>query len=270
MDEREIRRISARSGLGHKFISKEGRVTEILNWISRIEDLDLILKGGTAINRIHSGPDFRFSEDIDLDMVGKMTLDEKISMLKKEFEDIENFDVKGPRMLHLTGRFDLFYENEFGEKDRVRVDVYLPNKEVQSAVEPKREILQSMIIPGNACMINTYSLEDLFSQKLMALQGRIEGKDVYDLSTLLKKEIDGDLLLSAISKRLALRNDKRPHVEFLKDLENRREVFLSDWTMIMNTTNHYIPRDRRPQWRGIINSVFDGILMMLEGYRKNV
>ena len=52
----DILRLSAvRAGLGSKFISKEDKISNILSQLSDWLDLkfDLILKGGTAINRAY-------------------------------------------------------------------------------------------------------------------------------------------------------------------------------------------------------------------------
>lgn len=259
MDQREIRRISAEHGLGYKFVSKDEKVTLLLKWISELEGLDIALKGGTAISRIHLKENFRFSEDIDLDMFGDITLDEKLDLLRGSLKDFTGFEIEGPRMLHLTARFDAYYTNEFGEKDRIRIDVYLPNSAPHSVKEIKPMLVQSPLVLKEPCIFPCYSLEDLVAQKLVALNNRMEGKDVYDLLFIMKKEIDMDLVLKALEKRLALRNDARTPIEFLRDLETRRSDFLKDRVMIMNNTNHYIPKKKRGDWRSFINTVFDEI-----------
>ncbi|MEA3559955.1 MAG: nucleotidyl transferase AbiEii/AbiGii toxin family protein [Candidatus Thermoplasmatota archaeon] len=191
-----------------------------------------------------------------------MTLNEKLDLVKEKFKEINGFDVQGPRLHYLTARFDAYYMNEFGEKDRVRIDLYLPNSTPHSAKRIEPMLVQSQYLLKDPCILPGYSREDLISQKLRDIENRTEGKDIYDLFFSLKMDNDVNAILLAIEKRLELRDDGRSPRKFLEDLEKRRDVFLKDRTAVMNNTNHYIPKKRRPEWRSFINTVFDEILMI--------
>ncbi|MHC1575572.1 MAG: nucleotidyl transferase AbiEii/AbiGii toxin family protein [Candidatus Methanogasteraceae archaeon] len=84
-DPEILRYLSAKTGLGLKYLSKDERISIALE---QLRDLfpDAILKGGTALSRVYLAKIgvSRFSEDIDLDFVSDATLDGKISVIKEK------------------------------------------------------------------------------------------------------------------------------------------------------------------------------------------
>jgi len=261
LDERRIRQLVASIGIGSKFISKDEKITILLKYISRSDDL--IFKGGTAINRIHLKDRARFSEDIDVEFPGALSYDEKVSRVDDILKDVEGFEIKGPRQMYITFRYDAYYINEFGEKDRVMLDVLMSDHDLRCARPVERTIVDTVLVEGGSALVRTYSLEDLIAQKMMALWGRYEGKDVYDLFFALDLDFDPNILNEAIRIRLELDGDDRTVPEFIGDLVQRRERFLQKWVSLMNRTNHYIPRRLRPEWRGMIRGSFDKIEALL-------
>ncbi len=132
-----LRYLASKTGLGLKYLSKDERISIILEQLRDIFP-EVILKGGTALNRVYLAKlgVSRFSEDVDLDFVSSNGLNEKISTIKERIGEIKDFDIEGlweikdfdiesPRILHRTLRFDCHYINEFGEKDRIRIEFYL-------------------------------------------------------------------------------------------------------------------------------------------------
>lgn len=257
MDRALVRSVAARTGLGRKFISKENRISLLLKEISELKDMDMVLKGGTAINRIHLRDNARFSEDIDIDLLGNASIDEKINLIGSSLEKVQGFKIKGPRMMHLIARYDCYYQDEFDERDRIMLDFYMANADPVSVKVPERTLVTSSVIETNPSLFKVYSLEDLIAQKIMALGNRVEGKDVYDLFFALKLDFSREQLMEATELRAGLRNDERKAIEVIGSILERRELFQSNWSMIMNSTNHYIPRSKRPQWKAMISGLFD-------------
>ncbi len=257
LDKELIRITAARSGLGMKFISKENRISNLLSQISNWKNMEMALKGGTAINRIHLRDNARFSEDIDIDVFGSLNVDEKLALLNDRMGSIHDFTVEGPRMMRLTARYDAFYINEFGEKDRVMIDLYLANNEPHAINDIEEQLISSNLIQTHPSLFPAYSLEDLIAQKLIALAYRLEGKDLYDLYFTTALDHDTDMVLGALKKRLELRNYQEDISTFLGSLIDRSSQFKDKWVMIMNGTNHFIPRSKRPDWRLLINTLFD-------------
>lgn len=94
MDKDILKLTALKSGLGIKYVSKNEKINILLGQIDKIFKDTLILKGGTALNKVYlqkAGVD-RFSEDIDLDFIPpeKMNLNEKINFIKKKIKEIQD------------------------------------------------------------------------------------------------------------------------------------------------------------------------------------
>jgi len=122
-----LRYLSVKTGLSLNYISKDEKVSYLLSQVWEIFGDNVILKGGTALNRVYLSKlnVSRFSEDIDLDYFGKGDLNERIKAVEAKVKRIKDFNVRSPRILHRTLRFDCHYTNELGNQDRVRLELYL-------------------------------------------------------------------------------------------------------------------------------------------------
>lgn len=251
VDPEIIRYMSVRTGLGLKFLSKDEKLSIVME---QLRDLfpDAILKGGTALNRVYflkSGV-CRFSEYIDLDFVSDDTLDEKISSIKERVAQIEGFDIKGPRILHRTLRFDCFYINDFGDKDRIRLEFYL-TKTKHLKIEDV--MVKSPFIETYPTIFSVYSLEDLMARKFVALYNRMEGKDIYDVYYCLDLDFDKNSLLKALDLMLDFyRIDK---ALFLNELLLRLKDAKGNSNFIGNSANNFIPKNLRPDWKIFIDTL---------------
>ena len=166
-------------------------------------------------------------------------------------------------MIHLTARYDAFYVNEFGEKDRVMIDLHLANSEPHAVRKIEKQLISSNLLNTHPCLFPAYSLEDLIAQKLIALAYRPKGKDLYDLYFMTSLDRDTDMVLEAVKKRLKLRNYEGDVTTFLQSLIGRSTQFNSNWVKIMNSTNHFIPRSKRPDWRLLISTLFERVNGMI-------
>jgi predicted nucleotidyltransferase component of viral defense system len=254
-DPELLRYLAAKSGLGIKYLSKDEKISILLGEL-RTRFPDVVMKGGTAINRAYlarSGVS-RFSEDIDLDFISKRPLFEKISSISERMKTITAFEIDGPHILHLTLRFDCQYTNEFGDKDRIMAEFYLTKTR---AVKTLDALVSSPFIETHPTIFTIYSLEDLLARKLLALYNRGEGKDMYDVFYLLKEKID----CAAFDKALAFmqENYRINSNSFSKDLIDKMHILKKNATYIGNSTNHFIPRQQRPDWRTFIDSLIEDL-----------
>ncbi|MEF8849066.1 MAG: nucleotidyl transferase AbiEii/AbiGii toxin family protein [Candidatus Thermoplasmatota archaeon] len=251
---------AVKTGLGIKYLSKEERISLLLKQLNNIfSNQQIILKGGTAFNRgyLYEKNKGRFSEDIDLDYTTKTKIRQKIQNLKKNMKKIKDFKVSKPRILHRTIRFDCQYINQIQEKDRVQVEFYLNQK--KSAKSPHKILLQSQYLPIEATNFNVYSLEDLIAQKLVSLYRRTEGKDIYDLFYGLELNFDKKNVYKALDKL-----SKHYHINlkqniFLKKLLKKTEEMEQNSYYIGNSTNHFIPKNLRPEWTEFIRGLQEKI-----------
>jgi len=250
-----LRYLAAKSGLGLKYLSKDEKISILLGEI-RTRFPDVVMKGGTAINRAYlskSGVS-RFSEDIDLDFISKSPLQEKISSISERMKTIAAFEISGPHILHRTLRFDCQYTNEFGDRDRIMAEFYLTKTR---AVKTLDALVASPFIETHPTIFTIYSLEDLLARKLLALYNRGEGKDMYDVFYLLEEKID----FAAFGRALTfVQEDYRVTSDtFPEDLIDKMHILRKNATYIGNSTNHFIPRQKRPDWGTFIDSLIENL-----------
>ncbi len=246
-----LRYLASKTGLGLKYLSKDERISIILEQLRNIFP-EVILKGGTALNRVYLAKlgVSRFSEDVDLDFVSGNGLNKKISTIKERIGEIKDFDIESPRILHRTLRFDCHYINEFGEKDRIRIEFYLTRTEF---LKVEDTLVKSPFVETHPTIFRVYSLEDLMARKFIALYNRMEGKDIYDLFYCLDTDFDEENLLKAL--KLMLDFYKVNQASFLKELLQRLNSAGKNSYYIGNSTNHFIPRDLRPNWKVFIDTL---------------
>ena len=250
-DPEILRYVAAKTGIGLKYLSKDEKISVILEQLRKIFP-EVVLKGGTALNRAYLARlgVSRFSEDIDMDFISDESLDEKISAIRERVAEIKGFDIEGPRILHRTLRFDCYYMNEFGEKDRMRMEFYLTRTEF---LKIEDVLVKSPFIETHPTIFRVYSLEDLMARKFIALYNRMEGKDIYDLFYCLDLDFDGENLLEALNLMQDFYRINQP--DFLNDLLLRLRDARKNSYYIGNSANHFIPRNLRPDWNVFIDTL---------------
>lgn len=252
MVEIEILRYKAsKTGLGLNYLSKDEKISIILEQIGDLFP-EVVLKGGTAINRVYLAKRgvSRFSEDIDLNFISDENLNEKIDRIKDGIKELEGFDINGPRTVHRTLRFDCYYVNEFDQRDRVKLEFYLTQIR---AIKEEAVLVKSLFIETHPVIFTVYSLEDLIAQKFIALYNRMEGKDIYDLFYCLDLEVDRENLCAALKNMFDFYNMDK--TQFPRDLLRKLQEARKNAFYIENSTNHFIPRDLRPDWKIFIETL---------------
>lgn len=224
MNIEELRRIAAKEELSLNFVAKDEMLSKALFQLQGFSEL--ILKGGTAINRVYIG-NKRFSEDIDFDFVFKGTVKEAIGESGKFVSGLNGFQVARPRLMKETIRYDLFYQNPLNHKDKLRLEL----KVVKSSSGYEKKIINFGFVPYQTALMNVYSLEKLIRHKIDCVLSRLEGKDFFDLYYLL--ELPHKLKLSKPEK---------------ENILGRIKLEASQLRIVANIVNHYIPRDKRPVW----------------------
>ncbi len=264
-DPEILRYISTRTSLGLKYLSKDEKISIALE---QLRDLfpEVILKGGTALNRVYlakSGVS-RFSEDLDLDFTSDKRLDEKIAIIKEKIAGIKGFEISPPRIHHRTLRFDCHYLNEFNERDRIRIEFYLTRTEY---LKTEDVLVKSPFIETHPAIFKVYSLEDLLARKLITLYSRMEGKDIYDLFYSLDLNFNKEQLHKALKIVLQLHRINR--TAFSKELTAKLNEARKNANYIGNSTNHFIPRNLRPDWKVFIDTLILKIERTIEEQKIN-
>lgn len=150
----------------------------------------LIFKGGTALKRCHF-PDYRFSEDLDFTLTKDITFAEIQTGLEGIYADVAqtsgiqfSFEAED-RQPHVNSyTFYLRYQGPLPNANTVKVDI-TRSEQLVYIVEHKavlRSYDEFADLP-EGCTIPIYSLEEIATEKIVALQDRArnEPRDLYDL-----------------------------------------------------------------------------------------
>lgn len=225
MELEELRRIAAKEEMSLNYIAKDEMISKALFSLQGFDNL--ILKGGTAINRAYL-KNKRFSEDIDLDIVFDGTVKQALVKTNEIAKKLEGFEIAKPRIMNETVRYDIFYKNPLEHKDKIRIEF----RPVKQAENYSKKIINFGFVPYNSSLLNVYGIEGLIIQKIECIMGRTEGKDFFDLY----------YLIELPHKHLSLLRDKK------KEIIHRISLEENTIKSVANIINHYLPKGSRPSW----------------------
>jgi predicted nucleotidyltransferase component of viral defense system len=201
--------------LGDKTIEKDYVLTWMLLAIANSPLRErLAFKGGTALKKAFV-PDYRFSEDLDFTLLDNITDEElngevealfpwlssevNITMDVRRIETHQTASVAlylnyvGPLRGDLTSRF---LKTDFTRNEVLLFPlVESPLQSPYSDCQERTETLQ------------VYSLEEILAEKLCALLGRTEPRDLYDVHYLLTNRLaDAETVSYHLSEKMARHN----------------------------------------------------------------
>ncbi|MDO8885544.1 nucleotidyl transferase AbiEii/AbiGii toxin family protein [Candidatus Oleimmundimicrobium sp.] len=190
----EISKIAYRGSISDRTIEKD----YVIGWVllgladSHLKDL-LAFKGGTALKKIYF-PDYRYSEDIDFTSMGKSNVKNFVDGFKEILLNLEKgvaltFNVPEEKIEKRKDSLTFYIEfvgpllAKLGKRN-IKVDITFKEKIIFPLNE--RRIItvysDSMSLKKS---LKVYSLEEIVMEKLCALIGRTEPRDLYDLHFLL-------------------------------------------------------------------------------------
>jgi len=196
--QREISQVAFQLGMSDKVIEKDYVLTWMLLALADSELADIVVfKGGTALKKIYF-PDYRYSEDLDFTVVRETSPEALLDLLQKTLDNLAKdqafqFAIPPERIERRTDSLTA-YVNFVGPLQArldgrdIKVDFTLSEK----LVFP---IKAMAVHSGYSDMINrtiaAYSLEEILIEKLCAIIGRTEPRDIYDAHFLCgMKDID--------------------------------------------------------------------------------
>lgn len=236
MEMEELRRLSAKEGLSLNYIAKDGMISKALASLQGFEDI--ILKGGTAINRVYS-KNKRFSEDIDFDLIFGGAVKHAISRTKEIVDKLKDFNIAKPRIMKDTIRYDLYYTNPLNHKDKIRLEFRI----VKKASNYAKRIVNFGFVPYDSSLLNVYNIEGMIMFKVNCIMNRTEGKDFFDLY----------YLIDLPHKPIDLLKQKKENIAQRISLEEK------EIKSAANIVNHYIPKDKRPMWNMFLEELKEKI-----------
>jgi len=195
---KEINAVAAKHKLKDTQIEKDYILSWILFGITGNELLSkqLVFKGGTVLKKIYF-PNYRFSEDLDFTL-----LDEKITNeeLLHEFEKVYAFVKEeanitlqfGEANTHISGSL-AFYINYIGplqgniNSKNLKIDI-TRGETLEYPVEQRAVFILYSDLPEQSFQLQCYSLSEVLIEKMTALMGRTEPRDLFDFWYLTEHE----------------------------------------------------------------------------------
>ncbi len=256
LDLEVCRTIAIRYGLPLQFVFKEFHLMDALSQVATYLSANsgtgpLVLKGGTALNKVYLQGTQRFSEDADFDLVSESATRELLGFSRNLAKGLEGYEINGLRKIRSTVQFYCAYETPLGGVDHVRIDI-VP-KRLLSVRQPQIKTISSEFVSASVTGILVYSIDDLTARKMNALAMRAEGKDMYDIHAALPL-CSKEVLKKAIGLMLKSEGEDQSVTEFLQKTIARLEKTSSDKQR--NLTNPFIPAALRPKnWEELKNDL---------------
>ena len=209
--QREVSQRAFREKMSDRVIEKDYVLTWILLALADSPLAELLaFKGGTALKKIYF-PDYRYSEDLDFTLIGESEPDELMAGLTETLSRLaksQGFQFELPlsrverRAESLTAYVSFVGPLQARAASRdIKIDMTL----VEHLVFPvQRRGVVSEYTDRIEREILVYSLEEVLTEKLCAIIGRTEPRDVYDAHFLLERpDLDFYLIPSAFAEKAA-------------------------------------------------------------------
>ncbi|OMP74994.1 MULTISPECIES: nucleotidyl transferase AbiEii/AbiGii toxin family protein [unclassified Chitinophaga] len=187
---KEINAVASQNKLKDTQIEKDYVLSWLLFGISENSFLsaNLVFKGGTVLKKAYF-PDYRFSEDLDFTLIDNNITNQQ---LLNEFEKVYAFVKEEANItmrfkesnVHVNGSIG-FYINYIGPLQAnlnsrdVKIDI-TRGEILEFPTEQKRIFILYSDLPEESFSLQCYSLSEVLIEKMAALMGRTEPRDLYD------------------------------------------------------------------------------------------
>lgn len=251
INRKEINAVAAEHGLKDTQVEKDYVLSWILLGISKNEVLSksLVFKGGTVLKKVYF-QGYRFSEDLDFTL-----LEESISndALLKEFETVYAFVKKEANITlqfkdkdeHESGSL-VFYvdyigplQGAIGSRD-IKVDI--TRKEIlEFEIESKKVFIDYSDLPEDSFSLQCYALPEVLVEKMAALMGRTEPRDLYDFWYLTEQDgMKVEEYLGEFERKA--KNKKHKPAEFEEKVLDKSARFKKDWDRKLENQMEDLPK----------------------------
>ncbi|MGB4849689.1 MAG: nucleotidyl transferase AbiEii/AbiGii toxin family protein [Saprospiraceae bacterium] len=209
----------------------------------------MVFKGGTVLKKAYI-EDYRFSEDLDFTLVIEAVSNDRIKdEFKKLFEFIKeeaNMDMQiddKKWKIHESGSPQFFIDyvgplkGNMGSRD-LKIDI--TRGEVLETEVESRPIFRNYSDLENDFSLSCYSLSEVLIEKMAALMGRTEPRDLYDfwyLTEIERIEVKEHVVPF---HRKAKRKNHKPN-EFGEKVLMKEKAFKRDWENKLASQIHDLP-----------------------------
>jgi predicted nucleotidyltransferase component of viral defense system len=185
----EISRTAARQHKMDKVIEKDYVITWVILGLaeSKLKKV-LAFKGGTALKKIYF-PYYRYSEDLDFTLLEQVGEDVLLDGFRTILDDISKsqgfqFTLNDEKIERRTDTLTFYIDYvgplqaRLGIRD-IKVDITL-SEQLEFPLKEKPVLSPYSDSKGLRRKLNVYTLEEVLTEKLCALIGRTEPRDLFD------------------------------------------------------------------------------------------
>lgn len=202
----------------------------------------LIFRGGTALHKLYSPLQERYSED--LDFVQKTA--EPIGGLLDHLHHVLNPWLGKPQWKQTQGRLTFYYVYESEgipvRKMKIKIEINTREHHVYADLVHIPFKIQSAWFNGNA-EVTSYTLEELMGTKLRALYQRKKGRDLFDLFVMLQHHpnLDRQKVIHCFLFYLEKEGNQVSRAEFEKNMIHKLKdrIFLDDIFPLLSPNRQY-------------------------------
>jgi predicted nucleotidyltransferase component of viral defense system len=251
IEQKEINKIATQNRVSDRQIEKDYVLSWLLFAISNNRNLNkaLVFKGGTVLKKAYF-EDYRFSEDLDFTLVDESISNEQIF---EEFNNLFNFIKEEANIdmridqkkwtIHESKNLQLYIDyiaslqGSMGSRD-LKIDI-TRGEILETAVEIKAIFCTYSDLEENFTL-QCYSLAEVLIEKMAALMGRTEPRDLYDfwyLTEIEQIEIADHFFEFQNKVRHKGQNPER----FLEKVLSKESAFKRDWQKKLSSQIHDIP-----------------------------
>lgn len=248
IEPKEINKVAAVNRVNDRQIEKDYVLSWVLYAISKNKILynALVFKGGTVLKKAYF-EDYRFSEDLDFTLVDKSVTNEQI---KTEFNNLFDFIKEEANIdlridekkwtIHETGspQFYIDYvaslQGNLGSRD-LKIDI-TRGEILETGIE-HRNIYRNYSDLEEDFALQCYSLAEVLIEKMAALMGRTEPRDLYDFWYLTEIEKLNVVEHIAAFNNKAKRKKQDPK-KCLEKVLKKEALFKRDWNKKLASQIH--------------------------------
>jgi len=250
--QKEISKIAAKNRVSDRQIEKDYVLSWLLFALSKNKNLynSLVFKGGTVLKKAYF-EDYRFSEDLDFTLNDETLSNEQIlqefNSLFYFIKEEANIDMRiDPKKwaIHESGspQFYIDYvaslQGSMGSRD-LKIDI-TRGEILETEIETKTIFRNYSDLEENF-QLQCYSLAEVLIEKMTALMGRTEPRDLYDFWYLTEVErIKTDDYLFEFQNKA--QHKKQDPKKFTEKVLGKETAFKRDWEKKLASQIHDLPK----------------------------
>ncbi|MCO5240998.1 MAG: nucleotidyl transferase AbiEii/AbiGii toxin family protein [Chitinophagaceae bacterium] len=248
---KEINKVATANRVNDRQIEKDYVLSWVLFAISKNNILNkaLVFKGGTVLKKAYF-EDYRFSEDLDFTLIDESVTNEQIKAeLNNLFDFIKeeaNMDMRIDEKkwtIHETGspQFYIDYvaslQGNMGSRD-LKIDI--TRGEILETEIEHRNVYRNYSDLEEKFRLQCYSLAEVLIEKMTALMGRTEPRDLYDFWYLTEVE-HLDVSEYTIPFHNKAKSKKQDPKKLIEKVLSKEATFKRDWDKKLVSQIHDLP-----------------------------